>query len=152
MPVRRLREGIAEIIKSAASRCNALETAERAERRKDLLEHAVPIITATLEIKRKVVEEDVFDQGNRLILNFGHTIGHAIENTAGYGVVSHGEGVAIGMVAITSHAENRLVSNWIDSCFRKDTSKFHLPITYDLSHPDELFHAITHDKKAEEAN
>ena len=54
-----------------------------------------------MEIKRKVVEEDVFDQGNRLILNFGHTIGHAIENTAGYGVVSHGEGVAIGMVAIT---------------------------------------------------
>ena len=39
---------------------------------KDLLEHAVPIITATLKIKRKVVEEDVFDQGNRLILNFGH--------------------------------------------------------------------------------
>jgi 3-dehydroquinate synthase len=51
-----------------------------------------------LNVKKTVVEEDEFDNGSRLLLNFGHTIGHAIENTAGYGEISHGEAVAIGMV------------------------------------------------------
>ncbi len=52
-----------------------------------------------------MVEEDQFDQGSRLFLNFGHTIGHAIEQTAGYGQISHGEAVAIGMVQISRNAE-----------------------------------------------
>ena len=81
-----------------------METAERAERRKIFWN----MLFQSLLLRWKSNESSgrrCLDQGNRLILNFGHTIGHAIENTAGYGVVSHGEGVAIGMVAITSHAE-----------------------------------------------
>ena len=46
--------------------------------------------------KRKMVVEDELDNGVRLYLNFGHTIGHAIEATAGYGKVMHGEAVADG--------------------------------------------------------
>ena len=52
-------------------------------------------------VKRKVVVEDELDNGVRLYLNFGHTIGHAVEATAGYGKVMHGEAVAIGMVQIS---------------------------------------------------
>ena len=142
LPVRRLREGIAEIIKSAAIADATLwKQLNELKDEKDLLEHAVPIITATLEIKRKVVEEDVFDQGNRLILNFGHTIGHALEKLSDY-TLPHGYGVAIGMAMITRGYYR------MGKTLERILQKFHLPITYDLSHPDELFHAITHDKKA----
>ncbi len=44
-----------------------------------LLDHAEQVITAALTVKRKVVEEDPFDHGSRLMLNFGHTIGHGLE-------------------------------------------------------------------------
>ncbi|HLQ40254.1 MAG TPA: 3-dehydroquinate synthase, partial [Tetragenococcus sp.] len=103
---RRLREGTAEIIKSAAIGDRKLwELLDTLPDETALLQRAEEVIIPTLKVKRKVVEEDEFDQGNRLILNFGHTIGHAIEKTAGYGVVSHGEGVAIGMIQITKAAE-----------------------------------------------
>jgi len=53
------------------------------------------IIFESLKVKQKVVLEDEFDQGNRMILNFGHTFGHIIELEEGY---KHGEAVAIGML------------------------------------------------------
>ena len=58
-------------------------------------------------MKRKLVVEDEFDQGTRLYLNFGHTIGHAVEAYAGYGQVMHGEAVAIGMIQISKVAESK---------------------------------------------
>ncbi len=54
-----------------------------------------------------MVVEDGLDNGIRLYLNFGHTIGHAIEATAGYGKVMHGEVVAMGMVQISKVAEGK---------------------------------------------
>ena len=54
-----------------------------------------------------MVVEDELDNGVRLYLNFGHTIGHAIEATAGYGKVMHGEAVAMGMVQISKVAEGK---------------------------------------------
>jgi 3-dehydroquinate synthase len=56
-------------------------------------------VKRSCEIKADVVSKDEREGGLRMILNFGHTIGHAIENTAGYGTIRHGEGVAIGMIA-----------------------------------------------------
>lgn len=73
-----------------------------------ILAHAESIIYRSCNVKRKVVVEDELDNGVRLYLNFGHTIGHAIEATAGYGKVMHGEAVAIGMVQISRVAEKRL--------------------------------------------
>ncbi len=72
-----------------------------------ILEHADYIIYHSCEVKRKVVVEDELDNGVRLYLNFGHTIGHAIEATAGYGKVMHGEAVAIGMVQISRAPEKK---------------------------------------------
>ncbi|MGC8833438.1 MAG: 3-dehydroquinate synthase, partial [Armatimonadota bacterium] len=51
------------------------------------------------KIKARVVSADERESGYRAILNFGHTVGHALESTAGYGVYRHGEAVAIGMLA-----------------------------------------------------
>ena len=56
------------------------------------------IISRCCEIKAEVVRQDEREGGLRGILNFGHTLGHAIENAAGYGEFLHGEAVAIGMV------------------------------------------------------
>jgi 3-dehydroquinate synthase len=57
------------------------------------------IIARCCEIKAKVVSQDETENGLRAILNFGHTIGHAIENSFGYGKFLHGEAISIGQVA-----------------------------------------------------
>ena len=72
-----------------------------------ILEHAETLIEHSCQVKRKMVVEDELDNGVRLYLNFGHTIGHAIEATAGYGKVMHGEAVAMGMVQISKVAEEK---------------------------------------------
>lgn len=56
------------------------------------------IVCESLKVKKRVVENDEFDMGERMILNFGHTFGHAIEKKAGYGFYTHGEAVALGML------------------------------------------------------
>lgn len=114
-----------------------------------ILENAETIIYRSCEVKRKIVVEDELDKGIRLYLNFGHTIGHAIEATAGYGQVMHGEAVAIGMVQISRVAEKKhlmpsgITEQIIDMC-----KKFGLPTSHQPWNPDELYAALTHDKKA----
>lgn len=57
-------------------------------------------------VKRNIVGKDPFDKtGARASLNLGHTLGHALENAAGYGVLSHGEAVALGMLASVNLSE-----------------------------------------------
>lgn len=62
------------------------------------------IVARCIELKVVMIEEDEREQGRRAILNYGHTIGHAIENVAGYGEWLHGEAVSLGMVAAASLA------------------------------------------------
>ncbi|MEI9960711.1 MAG: 3-dehydroquinate synthase family protein [Limisphaerales bacterium] len=57
------------------------------------------VIARCCEIKAEVVIQDETESGLRAILNFGHTIGHAIENSSGYGKFLHGEAISIGQVA-----------------------------------------------------
>ncbi len=52
-----------------------------------------------------MIEEDEREQGLRAILNYGHTVGHALENVAGYGTFLHGEAVSLGMVAAAMLAQ-----------------------------------------------
>ncbi|BCA85731.1 3-dehydroquinate synthase [Enterococcus saigonensis] len=150
LEIRRVREGIAEIIKSAAIADLVLwNKLTDLKDEADLLKQAEEIITAALEIKRHVVQEDEFDNGMRLILNFGHTIGHAIENTAGYGVVSHGEGVALGMIKINHIAEAKGLSPLGSTKqLQLMIEKFHLPTNLPNWDETALYSAITHDKKA----
>jgi shikimate kinase / 3-dehydroquinate synthase len=62
------------------------------------------IIARCIDLKVMVIEEDEREQGRRAILNYGHTIGHALENASGYGELLHGEAVSIGMVVAASMA------------------------------------------------
>ncbi len=68
----------------------------------DMLED---LIYTCVAIKKDIVEKDEFEKGDRKLLNFGHTLGHAIEQYYNYETYTHGEAVAIGMVMITKAAE-----------------------------------------------
>ena len=72
---------------------------------KEVMENIEYIIHTCCNIKRQVVENDEKDTGERMILNFGHTIGHAIEKYYNYKKYTHGEAVAIGMYEITKISE-----------------------------------------------
>lgn len=70
------------------------------------------LITKCVDIKRRVVEEDEYERtGKRAVLNFGHTVGHAIEQCQNYGGLSHGEAVAVGMIVETQIAEKLGIAN-----------------------------------------
>ena len=101
LPAEELTSGLAEVIKSAAIRSEELfafleDNLDRIkERQPDVLEE---VVFQTAGIKAGVVGEDEKDTGLRNILNYGHTIGHAIESASGFSL-KHGRAVAIGMVA-----------------------------------------------------
>jgi 3-dehydroquinate synthase len=101
LPDRELAAGLAEVVKTAAIRdvrfFEWLETnVPRIKARDaDALVHAV---TESCRIKAQVVAADEREEGERALLNFGHTFGHAIETGVGYGEWLHGEAVAAGMV------------------------------------------------------
>ena len=97
LPPRLWAEGMAEYVKMALTLDGELFAAlQREDPRQDM--------TRTLEralgLKKNVVERDEREAGPRKLLNFGHTIGHALEAAEGYGHLTHGEAVAIGMAAI----------------------------------------------------
>ncbi len=70
-------------------------------------------VARSCEIKADVVSKDERESGVREILNFGHTVGHAIENVSGYGELKHGEAIAIGMVA-ESHLATTARPGWTE--------------------------------------
>ena len=147
---RDFREGIGEIVKCGLiadkqlwARLNEIQNAD------ELLQEAAYFIRAACEVKRKLVVEDEFDQGTRLYLNFGHTIGHAVEAYAGYGQVMHGEAVAIGMVQISKVAERKgLMPEGLTAQIKAVLQKFQLPQTYEPWDEAALFEILIHDKKA----
>lgn len=99
-------DGYAEVIKSAAIRgARIFEDLEAGKFRTDMAD----IIARCVNIKSDVVHEDERESGLRRILNFGHTMAHAIELKSGFGI-SHGKAVAIGMLMVTRASEARGLS------------------------------------------
>lgn len=96
LPAREFASGMAEVVKHACIKSRALFGQLKTP---GALQASLgEIIAANLAIKRDVVQADSFERDERRLLNFGHTLGHAVEKAAGYGKILHGEGVAIGMV------------------------------------------------------
>ncbi|HLO48928.1 MAG TPA: 3-dehydroquinate synthase, partial [Kamptonema sp.] len=109
LPARELRAGMAEVIKYGviwdAGLFAQLEKCKRLDQMRylaaDLLSE---ILKKSCQAKADVVSKDERESGLRAILNYGHTIGHAVESLTGYKVVNHGEAVGIGMVAASGLA------------------------------------------------
>ena len=101
LPERLVVNGLYESIKMAMT-CD-LQLFEKFEKLSfvQIKEQMAEIITQSLDIKRNVVEQDEKESGLRRVLNFGHTLGHAIESQ-NVGKLYHGECVALGMLAICS--------------------------------------------------
>lgn len=132
---RLLHEGLAEGIKMAAT-CDA-GLFRLIAGTDDLERDLEAIISACLRIKRDVVEQDTDEKGLRRVLNFGHTVGHAIEAAAG-GSLFHGECVAAGMMYCCSDA--------VRAEFKPVLERFGLP-THDPFDADTLMSYVLHDKK-----
>jgi 3-dehydroquinate synthase len=104
LPMREFRAGMAEVIKYGVIWDAELFAQLEASKRLDQLRYVKPeliesILTRSCQAKADVVGKDEKEGGLRAILNYGHTIGHAVESLTGYRLVNHGEAVAIGMVA-----------------------------------------------------
>lgn len=101
LPPREMRSGRAEVIKYGAIRSESFF--QRLYEAPD----AEEIILACCKYKAELVEADELDQGERIILNFGHTFGHAIEHLGGFARFNHGEAVAMGMVIAAEIGEKK---------------------------------------------
>ncbi|BCJ95022.1 3-dehydroquinate synthase [Anaerocolumna cellulosilytica] len=107
------------------------------------------LVYKSCRIKQEVVEKDPKEQGERALLNFGHTIGHAIEKLMDFKLL-HGECVAVGMVAASYLSYKK---KWITLEELEDIKvvikAFELPISVRGLNPNEIYRVTTHDKKME---
>ncbi len=106
------------------------------------------VISDSVTIKAAVVNADETEKGERRKLNFGHTLGHAVEKTTG---LSHGEAVAVGMAAAAklSAARKMITRNEVDRIITL-LNRFHLPVDIALD-KDRVLDALARDKKREGA-
>ncbi|MBO4557951.1 MAG: 3-dehydroquinate synthase [Bacteroidales bacterium] len=136
LPQRQLANGLVEAIKMGAT--GDAELFELIERSSDAAADADEIIRRSIAFKKSVVDADPRESGLRRVLNFGHTIGHAIESV-GAGRYLHGEAVALGMLPFAGpEVRGRLEAV---------LGKYNLPVSHSLP-AAEIRALIAHDKKA----
>ncbi|MFO7263488.1 MAG: 3-dehydroquinate synthase [Bacillaceae bacterium G1] len=157
LPKREILSGFAEVIKHAAIWDETFfqwltKQADALLRlRNDVLEDA---LYRSCQIKAHVVSEDEREAGLRKVLNFGHTVGHALESYYGYQRLAHGEGVAIGMVVASRIAallnpEAKQVEEALTDLLLRFGLPVRVPADVDLNAILEL---IYHDKKVTHGN
>lgn len=152
LPREELRSGLVEVIKMAALLDPALLT--RVEEDLDALlagdpAALSPVVAGAAAAKIAVVERDPDEQGDRRLLNFGHTLGHAIETSCGYAGLRHGEAVGYGLLFVLRLAERRGLEPALGRRLRALLVRLGLPPLPPLD-PDELISHMARDKKARE--
>ena len=148
---RDIRTGLSEIIKYGVIWDNSLFEYIVDNMQKILdkdLDVLMYLIRKSCEIKAEVVSKDERENGIRAILNFGHTIGHAVESLSGF-ELTHGESVALGMIAATNIAYDIGI---LDS--REDVDRIFdaikkagLPVSVSDMNAEDIYTAMLHDKK-----
>jgi 3-dehydroquinate synthase len=132
---RQLSAGLAEAIKMALNFDSALF--ELIEKSENLDNDIDKIIEKSLKIKRDVVEKDAKESSLRRVLNFGHTIGHAIESHSN-GALLHGECVGLGMLYMSSPEVKEKIKSALE--------RYSLPTEYKAD-ASQLMSYVLHDKK-----
>lgn len=152
LPLHEVRSGMAEVIKHALISdekwLHELLSIESFSTllEKDLMEH----LEKGIRVKAEIVRQDEFEKSIRKYLNLGHTYGHAIENLAGYGTITHGEAVAIGLIyaLILSEQNGQLDSELANKCFKALTN-FGFSFNQLKNHSyEDLYKAMIRDKKS----
>ena len=148
LPDHFISDGMGEVIKYGCIKDKELfELLCRHTSFDDLKPKLTQIIARCVDIKRIVVEADQFDLGERILLNFGHTLAHTIEQHFNYERESHGEAVGIGMYQITKIAEEKgLTTSGCAEQIKKALEIYKLPDNSNLP-IDVLTDAISLDKK-----
>lgn len=148
LPDHFISDGMGEVIKYGCIKDKELfELLCRHTSFDDLKSKLTQIIARCVDIKRIVVEADQFDLGERILLNFGHTLAHTIEQHFNYERESHGEAVGIGMYQITKIAEEKgLTTSGCAEQIKKVLEIYKLPDNSNLP-IDVLTDAISLDKK-----
>ena len=109
--------------------------------------HWEELVHRSVTVKAAVVSEDLKEAGLREILNYGHTLGHAIERRENYRW-RHGNAVAVGMVFVAHLAHNRgLIDASLLQLHYDVLERIGLPTSYTAAAFDELYEAMSHDKK-----
>ena len=153
LPGRDFRAGLAEVVKIAAIRDRELfEYLEKnvEEVLSQDLRALVRFVRRACEIKASIVEADEWETDVRSILNFGHTIGHAVEAATGYQGPNHGEAVAMGMVVAANIAVRRKICP-VEALNRlkKLLQAFRLPTSL-LIDAGEVLRFVRYDKKIQD--
>lgn len=151
LPDRHFADGMAEVIKHGCIRDKELfGWLEKLENRDSFMQHADEIICRNCDIKRQVVQQDERESGLRMILNLGHTFGHALEKVYHYERYTHGEAVAMGMVFA---AELSLRLGFCDAGvpqrIRSLVKQYHLPADWPEVDPERIKSTVFLDKKAQ---
>lgn len=151
LPSRELRCGLAECVKHAAIADAELFawTEQNLQRIQALDPDALSeLIARNVRIKARIVMEDEKESGVRALLNFGHTFAHAIEASAGYGRLEHGEAVGLGMLAATRLAVDAgRCDELVLDRLRHLLARIGLPVRAQLPPVRELTNAMKLDKK-----
>ena len=135
---RLMSEGLAEAVKAGLIRDEKLfELFEQ----DDYMDHIDEILYRSLIVKKDVVEHDERESGERKLLNFGHTFGHAYESDEGLGTYLHGECVGMGMMTI-------LKNEAIKARLARVLERLHLPLSCDAD-PHDVARLVLNDKKAD---
>ena len=139
LPERRIADGLSEALKMAATCDRKLfELFENSTKEEIFGKNLPEIIIGSLKIKKSVVEKDEKETGLRKVLNFGHTVAHALESCEDFSGYYHGECVAIGMLAMCD-GETR-------DRIKAQLCKIGLP-TMPFGEKEKTLSAIEHDKK-----
>ena len=136
LPDRQIANGLAESIKMGITGDKELFDIFKDKSYKEKTEE---IIRRSLFVKRSVVEEDEKEAGLRRVLNFGHTLGHAIESAVGLGTLYHGECVGLGMLPMCGRNIREQVKAALENVG--------LPTSFDYD-KEAAYDALTHDKKS----
>ena len=144
LPRRHFINGLAEAVKAGLLADPELFSIFEKE---DVDDRIGEIICRSLRFKKNVVEQDETERGMRKALNFGHTIGHAVERYFHYSTFTHGEGVAMGMSLLTEQTEKMgLTEKGTASRLIRVLRKLSLPTSIGVP-AEELIPQIMHDKK-----
>lgn len=148
LPAHEVRSGYAELIKEALIDDTGLfEQMIASPLASKTADAFIPFIQRGIEIKARIVEEDEKESGIRAYLNLGHTLAHAIEANKGYGSMTHGEAVAIGLLFALYVSEKTFSTSFpVPRLYEWFTANGY-PITLNATDVDELVQLMKHDKK-----
>lgn len=140
--------GMAEILKYAAIRNPDLfdELEKLIHQPLTPKDRWAKVVEESARIKTDIVQEDALEAGKRAYLNFGHTFGHALESVSGYGRLSHGEAVFVGMIAAT-YFSSELDNSVDDTRFAPFLSLYRNQMSSLPTDIDELIETMKTDKK-----